>query len=170
MQPADLISEPLRGAGGEGRGDSRPEELRLQVAHPIVPRVLLSSDGPALSAKPHLNRVPACGCPPRDVLLVACLAPPPPAPLPFRRRFATVVTAAARRRHPAAARLAALYRRVAASRLATVVVAAVIASPTGRADCVQSVAPDRVDKPPSLRTSLPVLRRMHAAGDRACEV
>ena len=34
---------------------------------------------------------------------------------------------------------------------------------TGRAEGVQSVALDRVDKPPSLHTSLPVLRRAPAA-------
>ena len=34
---------------------------------------------------------------------------------------------------------------------------------TGRAEGVQSEAPDRVDKPPSLHTSLPVLRRAPAA-------
>eukprot|EP00964_Phaeocystis_antarctica_P027525 scaffold15532_cov67-Phaeocystis_antarctica.AAC.2 len=51
-------------------------EVIADVAHSIVPRVLSSSVRPALSAKPHLNMVPACGCPPRDRLLVACLAPP----------------------------------------------------------------------------------------------
>ena len=45
-----------------------------------------SSDGPALSAKPHLHRTPACDSSPCDLRLVASLAPPPPlAPLPFRR-------------------------------------------------------------------------------------
>eukprot|EP00964_Phaeocystis_antarctica_P003716 scaffold2004_cov73-Phaeocystis_antarctica.AAC.1 len=37
-------------------------EVIADVAHSIVPRVLSSSDRPALSAKPHLNMVPACGC------------------------------------------------------------------------------------------------------------
>ena len=39
---------------------------------------------------------------------------------------------------------------------------------TGRAEGVQSVALDRVDKPPSLHTSLPVLRRVSvSAADRS---